>query len=320
MPLRATLFYFTTGTHLKKSRIQTNHQPQMLDALPPSCPSAFPFTHPTIYAHDACCFHCSLRALKHKVATLLAKLPPGAWERHAKPLIVLPLLRRLSLIDPLRRMPLRWLERAEAVPAQCPAGACPVVVRYWDLCRMLWAGPEKEGDALFFDAMHALASYALFSITRGGEGQPVPREDESLGLQKRIVMLAGADPIAEEMHRFMAGTLIAQQPPVDVGHLVRVIRCTEAQEYALFLIDRAHSSFAAGDVRQAALQGLRDAVLDTLRAETAKLRALCMALHPRSTGAQVRVLGLDLLRVCAGHAGRGRLVTWEEALVGWLGA
>lgn len=290
----------------------------MLDTLPPACTSVFPFTHPALYTNDSCCFHCSLRTLKHKVSTLIDKLPPGAWENKAKPLMVVPLLRRLSLIDPLRRMPLLWLERAEAVPEQCPAGACSVVVRYWDLCRMLWTGPEM-GDSLFFDAMHALATYALFSITGGGEGRPVPPEDESLGLRKRIVMLAGADPVADEVNRFMADAIIKQLPAVDFKHLVRVIRCTGSQEYALFLIDRAHSSFAVSDVRRLALLELRDAVMDTLHIETAKLRALSMALHPRSIDALVRMIGPDLLRMCAGHAGRERIVMWEEALVGWLG-
>jgi hypothetical protein len=288
----------------------------MLDPLPPSCTSIVPFTHPRLYNKDACCFHCSVRTLKHGVSTLLGKLPPDAWETAAKPLIVIPLLRRLSLIDPLRRMPLLWLERADAVPEECPAGVCSVVVRYWDMCRMVWAGPE-DGDSMFFDAMHALASYTLATIMRGGGGFPVPKEDESFGLHKRILTLAGADPVAEEINRLMANRIILQTP-VDITQAVRVIRCTGAQEYALFLIDRAHASFMDNDVRKTMLLALRNAVLDTLRTESAKLRALRMALHPRSTAARVRMLGPDLLRMCMGHAGRARVVMWEEVLAGWL--
>ena len=101
---------------------------------------SFPYSLPTIHGTKTCCFYCATRSVKGRVAEMLEALPSDVWETAVKPEMILPLMRRISLADPLRRMPLAWLEE---LPLQCPRHCSQATARYWEMCRMVGKGPGE---------------------------------------------------------------------------------------------------------------------------------------------------------------------------------
>ena len=293
----------------KKTKKISSTATMLTATSPPQ--TSFPYTHPALYTANKCCFHCSLRALKSHASALVESLPPGAWESKVKPVLILPMLRRLSLFDPWRRMPLLWLECAEDVPAQCP-GEERVTMRYWHMCKMVWAGPGN--DEAFFLTMHSLAS-SIMHIIINREVHPVSVEGYS-ALGQQIAVLGGRDAIMNElieaMNRARRGTHASTQ------RVATVIHRAAASEYALFLIDGIATTFFEHDVRRRALERVRATIVAALAHEAATHTAVRMALHRRSTGAAIRVLGPDLLLACIRGARRERIVLWEEVLAEWL--
>ena len=92
----------------------------------------FPYSAPVLYTMEACCFQCSVRMIKLRVSSMIETLPAGAWDEAVKPLMIMPLMRRLSVLDPMRRMPLLWLE-SDGLPEGCPVNCSTVTLRYWEL-------------------------------------------------------------------------------------------------------------------------------------------------------------------------------------------
>ena len=290
-------------------------------------PPVFPFTHPALYEREPCCFRCSMRTLHTHVAHMIGNLPPGAWETAVKPRIVLPLLRRLSTLDPLRRMPLRWLEQGgEAHPEHCPAGggaegggvhdfSTQVVIKYWEMCRMAKVGPKGSHDKqVFFKTLLGLISSVLYTIA-AREKHSVAMKS-FLALEQQISILNGWDSIYEEIKDVI--TRSSQWLAHDITRVAKNIARCGAVDYALFVVERRRRSFESNEAAAVALDQLRDALLAGRANEAAKIRALLMALHPRSTGAAIRALGPDLLRVCVRAVPVERIVLWEEVLVEWL--
>ena len=272
----------------------------------------FPYTHPTLYTANKCCFHCSLRALKSHASALVENLPSGAWESKVKPVLILPMLRRLSVFDPWRRMPLLWLESAESAPEQCPEGEERVTMRYWHLCKMVWAGPGN--DETFFLTMHSLAS-SIMHIIINREVHPVS-VDEYSALGQQIAVLGGRDSIVTELVETMNRARRGNDAMIE--RVAKIVHRASASEYGLFLIDHISATFLEHDDRRRALLRVRTALVATLAQEATTIAAGRMALHRRSTGAAIRILGPDLLLACVRGARRERIVLWEEVLAEWL--
>ena len=89
-------------------------------------------------------------------------------------------------------------------------------------------------------------------------------------------------------------------------------------EDGLFLINHIAATFHEHDDRRRARVRVRTALVATLAQEATTLAAVRMALHRRSTGAAIRILGPDLLLACVRGARRERIVLWEEVLAEWL--
>ena len=123
---------------------------------------------------------------------MISKLPTGAWEKTVKPLMVMPLLLRLSLIDPLRRMPLSWLD-SDKLPDDYPVHITNntdlVAIRYWELCSMMKEGPLADEGSGFFVNMHKLA-YGVLHIILSRETHQIP-SGRYFGLQQQIYVLGG---------------------------------------------------------------------------------------------------------------------------------
>ena len=91
-----------------------------------------------------CCFRCSEESIKSKVDDLISdKLPTKEAWHSAKDRMLLPVLRRLSLLD--ARMPMTWTDTSIPLP-QCPPAPKDsdedkrirslIRIRFWELCRM----------------------------------------------------------------------------------------------------------------------------------------------------------------------------------------
>lgn len=271
---------------------------------------SFPYSAPVLYTMEACCFQCSVRMIKLRVSSMIETLPAGAWDEAVKPLMVMPLMRRLSVLDPMRRMPLLWLE---SMPEACPHHCSMVTSRYWELCRMAKNGPGD--DDTFFLSFHALASNIMHIIIMR-ESQPV-HPDHYTGLWHQISILSGADSIVTELRDILSRVRSGRRIKIE-GVVQHVQRCG-AVDYALFLVDRMNLALPDDDFRRKGLDKLCDGLKLGRRREAAKLHTLRMALHPRSTVAGIRLLGPDLLRMCVLQAVKvERIVLWEEVLQKWL--
>ena len=295
-------------------------------------PPTFPHKHPALNASERCCFRCSMRSLQMRVAQMSLRLPPGAWERKVRQEMVLPLLRRLSLFDPLRRMPLRWLEEeGGGLPAVCPVSceeeeeagdqSTKIKALYWELCHMTRTGPaevKKKKHGEFFERLGSKA-YNILHIITVFEGRAV-QEEARVGLSTQIRALKRRDDVYTEIN-YMAINESRGHRNADPRPLAQRLRWCGAEEYGLFLVEHLRpppESCGPGVGR--ALDKLRDAVVAGRANEAAKVRALRMALHPRSAAAGIRVLGSELLRLCALGAGEKapKIVLWEEVLAEWL--
>jgi hypothetical protein len=269
-----------------------------------------PFPSIRLFSMDACCFQCSVRTMKTRVSEMMETLPDGAWEEAVRPKLVLPVLRRLSLMDRLRRMPLKWLE-SDGLPMLCPRNSCLVVVRYWELCRMLKVGPGD--NEVYFLTMHSLASN-IMHIMVVRENQPLTH-DEYTGLWHQISIISGADSIATELRDIVSRARSGRRLKIE-GVVQHVERCG-AVEYALFLADHMGRLLIKEDFRQQALDRLCDGLRKGLKREADKLHTLRMALHRRS-GAGIKAIGSDLLRLCVAAVRTEKIVLWEEVLEKWL--
>ena len=271
----------------------------------------FPYTSRTLFAKDACCFQCSIRTIKYNIVAMIENLPAGAWEEAVKPRMIVPLLRRLSFIDPMRRMPLLWLED---LPPACPRDASLVTTRYWELCRMMHAGPTTGKDTdVFFLTFHSLASNIMHIIVVR-EGQPVFAEEHT-GIWHQIAIISGADSIVTEVRNIISRARKGSR--LQIEGVVQFIQRCGAVEYALFLAENMSRVMTKGDFRLQALDRLCEGLKKGQRREAAKIRTLRMALHPRSS-AGIKRLGPDLLRMCVQAVRVERIVLWEEVLEKWL--
>lgn len=251
---------------------------------------------------------------------MLENLPSGAWEESVKPMILLPVLRRVSLFDPLRRMPISWLDIAsdntQPFPIQYTGNPnCLVATRYWELCRMLRMGPED--NEVFFVTFHALACNIMHIIIVR-EGHNI-HPDNYVGLWHQVMVLGGStDHIVGELKELISRARSGRR--LKIESTVQYIERCGAVEYALFLIARMGSVLNKEDYRQRALETLRLAVIDGRKQHIAKLRMFSMALHPRSSGALVRMLGPDLMRMCLRGVETEKIILWEGVLKKWLSA
>jgi hypothetical protein len=275
--------------------------------------AAFPFTSPSLFTMDSCCFQCSVRTIKGHIGSMMEKLPADAWSEAVKPGMILPTLRRISVMDPMRRMPLRWLE-SDGFPIARPMNGCLVTVRYWELCRMMHAGPSED-DGAFFLSMHALASNIMHIIVMREARSIHP--DAYTGLWHQISVISGADSIVTELRDVISRARSGRRLKIE-GVVQHIERCG-AVDYAFFLAEHMGLVLTKEDFRQQALDRVCDGLRAGRRREAARIRALGMALHRRSTGAAIRALGADLLRMCAAQAARvEKIVLWEEVLEKWL--
>jgi len=274
---------------------------------------AFPYTSSALFTMDTCCFQCSVRTIKYRVAAMMEKLPAGAWEEAVKPRMILPLLHRLSTIDPLRRMPLRWLE-SDGLPELCPRHSSLVTTRYWELCRMMKVGPPVEDNDVFFLTFHAMASNIMHIIIMR-EGQPVFVDDYT-GLWHQISIVSGADSIVTEIRDIISRARSGRRLKIE-GVVQHVQRCG-AVDYALFLAEHMGRVLTPEDFRQQALDRMCAGLRAGKRREVAKIKTLSMALHPKSAMAGIRTLGPDLLRMCVKAVKVEKIVLWEEVLEKWL--
>lgn len=289
-------------------------------------PSSFadysPKNHPflaTIYPiADQCCFQCTLRMGRVRIDAMLDKLPPGAWENEVKPRLVVPVLRRLSAFDPLGRLPLSWIDDRDdgrARPAPLSGGTL-VVVRYWDLCKLVREGPE--GNCAFFPMLHSLASNIMHTLTVREPGRHSGSPAAAL-LWRQVSLFSGNDPIIHELRSFLGGARSATRRELRISNLADSIEKRGAVDYCLFIAQRLRAGFAPTDRRSKPLDALVGALCGKLGARAARRWAFAMALHRRSTGAAVRVLGLDLVRLCAVMSEDGcAAVLWEDVLGRWL--
>jgi hypothetical protein len=260
-----------------------------------------------------------MRSLQSHTSMLVRRLPPGAWERAVLPRMVLPPLRRLSVLDPLHRMPLAWIE--EGGQLRPPLGGVReggetdqvIVVRYWALCKMAKDGLQEDED--FFSMFYSLASSIMHTMVVR-ETMYIP-PDTFMGLHHQIFVLTGRDGIYGEIKELVSRA----NKGIDLnicGVAIYIRRCG-AEDYALFVIERMSTTTKSNQRGNDALQQLRDALLKGRANEAAKTHALRMALHPRATGAAIRVLGGDLLLLCAREARRReKIVLWEDVLAEWL--
>jgi hypothetical protein len=279
--------------------------------MPP--PPTFPYTAPALFTMEACCFQCSVRMIKLRVASMIEKLPSGAWEEAVKPRMIMPLMHRLSVMDPMRRMPLLWLE-SDGLPEACPRHCSMVTLRYWELCRMVKNGPGDDNDT-FFLSFHALASNIMHIIVMR-ESQP-GHPDNYTGLWHQISILSGADSIVTELRDIISRVRSGRRIKLE-GVVQHIQRCG-AVDYALFLADHMGLTIPEDDFRRQALDRMCGGLALGRKREAAKIHTLRMALHPRSTVAGIRVLGPDLLRMCVLQAVNvERIVLWEEVLKKWL--
>jgi hypothetical protein len=269
----------------------------------------FPYTSPTLFSKDACCFQCSVRTIKFNVAAMIEHMPTEAWEEAVKPRMILPLLRRLSMIDPVRRMPLLWLETLTPV---CPRDVSLVTVRYWELCRMMHAGPS-ESD-VFFMTFHSLASN-IMHILVVREGQPILPEDHT-GVWHQISVVCGADSVLTEIRDIISRARRGNR--LQIEGVVQFIQRCGAVDYALFMAEGMGRVLTEGDFRLQALDKMCNGLNKGRQREAAKISALRMALHPRSTSAGIKRLGSDLLLACVQAVKVERIVLWEEVLERWL--
>jgi hypothetical protein len=270
----------------------------------------FPYTSPTLFSKDSCCFQCSVRTIKFNVAAMIEHLPTEAWEEAVKPRMILPLLRRLSMIDPVRRMPLLWLE---TLPPVCPRDVSLVTVRYWELCRMMHAGPSDSD--VFFMTFHSLASN-IMHILVVREGQPIFPEDHT-GIWHQISVVCGADSILTEIRDIISRARRGNR--LQIEGVVQFVQRCGAVDYALFMAESMGRALTEGDFRQQALVKMCNGLKKGRRREAAKIKTLRMALHPRSTSAGIKRLGPDLLLMCVRAVKEvERIVLWEEVLEKWL--
>lgn len=285
----------------------------MLTPLSPA-PTVFPYTHERLYCCESCCFRCSLRTLQTQVATMIVKLPDGAWEKKVKPLMVLPLLHRLSLVDPLRRMPLSWLD-AEKFPSEYPDHPDRVVGRYWVLCEMAKAGPVNDGEGYrggFFKHMHRLACGLLDALRT----ERVVPADVCLGLRQQIYILGGNDGIVNEIKEFV--TLANRGVKMNIENRAVILDRYGALDYAVFLVEKMDGSVSNSEMVRERLGTLHKELMVVKQNTVSKYKALVMALHPRSTNTAIKMLGSDLLRLCVKSVTIERVVSWEEVLIDWL--
>ena len=274
----------------------------------------FHYIQPSIYSTYSCCFHCSVRSVKSRISAMLENMPLDAWEESVKPTMILPILRRMSLFDPLRRMPIRWLDTEEAFPPQYIGNPdCLVTTRYWELCRMLRVGPEDSET--FFVTFHALACNIMHIIIVR-EGHHI-HPDNYMGLWHQVMVIGGStDNIMGELRELISRARSGRRLKIE-GAAQYIERCG-AVEYALFLIRRMGSMLNKEDFRQRALDALCLAVIKGRTQHMAKLHTFRMALHPRSSGALVRTLGPDLMRMCLCGVETEKIVLWEGVLKKWL--
>ena len=290
----------------------------MQQAPPPTTAIPLVFPHQTtpnaIFSVNACCFHCSIRVVKSQISAVTENMPPDAWEKSVKPAMILPLLRRLALVDPLRRMPLYWLDEDRLeFPPNCPFNTGNgIVVRYWELCHMLRVGPSNR--EIFFSSFQALASNIMnIMITR--EGLAIPPE-VYLGLWHQVAVIGGADNIVSELRELLARARSGRQ--LRIEELARYIERCGAVDYVFFLVEKMASEMGAQDFRRRTLNNLCLALSRGRDQRAAKFHAFRMALHPRSVDSQVRTLGPDLMLMCMKWDSLERIVLWEEVLGKWL--
>ena len=261
----------------------------------------FPQSHIELYNDSKCCFDCALRKLKVKTTKMMKELPPGAWEKSVKEKMVLPLLKELSKFDPLKRMPIEWLD-AEKHPERYPNTKCMIVVMYWEMCRMFKDGPSPN-ETIFFSKIQAM----VYTIVDKIRTKNIPNEGYPKMLE-RMQIFDGIDLIHRKLNYYMRNN---ENGVLSIHTLIKYIRDRDAMDHAFLIIQRI-------DKKGEVLNGLRDALLSECENEKAKRRALQMALHPRSTNAKIRVLGSDLLSLCAIKKTSEHIVLWEEALGDYL--
>lgn len=260
-----------------------------------------------LYAAEPCCFNCSVRSLKAEINALIADLPEGAWEKAIKPLMVLPILRSISLLDPCRRLPLRWLHDFVALPE----GKERVVLLYWELCRMVNLGPMAF-KRNFFLSLHVKSLDIIHHIIRDDS----PPNDSYWTLRERIYVLDGFDGIMVGIKDIVFRSSMGQRFNAE-SSAVYIWR-TGRVHYANFLIEKMYSVVAPNPKSIMALDELQHALHAVQRKEAVKSMTLAMALHPRSKDALIGMLGSDLLQLCVQHTLPDPLVLWEDVLGMWL--
>jgi hypothetical protein len=268
-----------------------------------------PFKGRHLYAFDACCFICSHSALKTAINTMIHKLPQDAWEQTVKDRLVLPILRSLSLLDPLRRMPMQWLEKP---PALCPYdNKDRVTGLFWELCHMVERGPGQYTKNYFL-TMHTLSLNITHIIIFNHGVSP----EEYWALREQIYILDGFDGVVTEIKDVVSRG--GRGAPIRMNISAEYIHRCGAVDYALFMIEKMHGLVHHNEKSVQALDDLKNALVAIQGNEKAKLHSLRMALHPRAKGVGIGMLGADLLQLCVEKSRRKPIVLWEDVLDEWL--
>jgi hypothetical protein len=277
--------------------------------LIPPLQNKMPFKCRHLYAFDVCCFICSHSALKTAINTMIHKLPQDAWEKTVKDSLVLPILRSLSLLDPLRRMPMQWLEKP---PALCPCdNKDRVAGLFWELCHMVERGPGQYTKNYFL-TMHTLA----LNITHIIIFNHVVSPEQHWALREQIYILDGFDGVVTEIKDVVSRG--GRGAPIHMNISAEYIHRCGAVDYALFIIEKMYGVVHHNEKSVQALDDLQNALVAIQGNEKGKLHSLRMALHPRAKGVGIGILGADLLQLCVEKIRSKPLVIWEHVLDEWL--
>ena len=147
-----------------------------------------------------CAFREELDRTRARIQASLDSLPETIWPE-CRDRILLPLMRRIALFDPNRRMALEWLDASQPLPGSVPISFVgtfrhadrldiAIKLRFWEICPMLRSDIVRWMGGGFFTLLEQLANSILSLIVKV-ERHPEAKEEGYAAIWLQVKLLLG---------------------------------------------------------------------------------------------------------------------------------